>query len=165
MDREEKIKVSPLRKKDILEIDKLREEFESYLQKLSAKKRKAMSSRERKAKLLKDGFGRNRAFSGFVARKGKKMFGYIFYNFGYDPDEMTGRAVHILDIFVTESSRRLGIGAKLMKKVASLCDQNDIKDIYFAVWDKNKKATKFYKKLGAELIEDMSFMHWNKASW
>jgi GNAT superfamily N-acetyltransferase len=156
-----KVSITPITKEKVPDIELLRDEFEEYLQSLSNKPRETHSARERKARLLKDGFGKNRAFYGFVAKRDGKALGYVFYHFGYDPDEMQGRVVYVIDLFVTQDSRGLGIGRRLMRKVASLCKERGGKAVYFGVWRKNKRAIRFYKSLGAHWINDVPFMCWD----
>jgi GNAT superfamily N-acetyltransferase len=161
----ESISITPVTKKDVPDIIQLQKEFELYLGKLSGKPREPFSVRDRTSRLIKDGFGIKRAFQGFIARRKGKAIGYIFYHQGYDPDEMRGRVIHIVDIFVSKDARRLGVGKLLMEKIAKLCRKIGGNDIYFGVWLKNKDAIKFYKKLGAEWIKEVPFMRWNYKKW
>ena len=156
-----KARIAPITRMDVPAVEKLRDEFEMYLQRLSNEPREKQSKKERKARLLKDGFGKNRAFYGFVAKDGNRALGYAFYHFGYDPDEMQGRVIHVVDLFVTRKARGLGIGRRLMGKVADVCKENGGKAVYFAVWRKNKTAIRFYRGLGADWIKDVPFMRWD----
>ena len=156
------ISINPVKKNDVLDIILLQKEFDVYLQRFSKNKRKRFSVQKHKRTLLRDGFGSKRAFQGFIARSQNKALGYVLYHFGYDPDEMEGRVIYVIDLFVTGGARRLGIGSILMKKVMALCKNTNCTGIYFGVWLKNKPAIQFYKKLGANWIKDVPFMHWNK---
>jgi GNAT superfamily N-acetyltransferase len=91
--------------------------------------------------------------------------GYLFYHEGYDPDEMSGRVIYVIDLLVSEEFRGSGIGTLLMKRVAALCRKIEGNDVYFGVWLKNKAAIKFYEKLGAEWVDEVPFMRWNSKKW
>jgi GNAT superfamily N-acetyltransferase len=156
-----KVMIRPVTKKDLKDIDRLGREFEEYLQSLTDKKRAPYSS----GRFLRDVFGKKRKFYGFIAIKDGIALGYIFYHYGYDPDEMNGPVVYVIDLFVSESARGLGIGGQLMKAVARECKNQGCIDIYFGVWVKNKKAIKFYRKIGAEFVTDAPFMKWSKEHW
>ena len=160
-----KIYIKPIRKIDINDLLRLETDFEAYLKQLSKKPRKPFSLKRQAERILKDGFGKNRAFQGFIARKGNEAVGYILYHTGYDPDEMQGRVLYIIDLFVTDRARGLGVGSRLMKAVAAECRKIGGIDIYFGVWLKNKSAIKFYKKLGADWAKEVPFMHWDKSHW
>jgi ribosomal protein S18 acetylase RimI-like enzyme len=151
-----KVTIRTITKKDLGDVDRLGREFEEYLQSLTKKKRAPYSN----GRFLKDGFGRNRKFYGLIARNDGRALGYIFYHYGYDPDEMNGPVLYVIDLFVSESARGLGIGSKLMKSVAKICKKQGGRDVYFGVWVKNKEAIKFYRKLGADFIKDAPFMKW-----
>jgi GNAT superfamily N-acetyltransferase len=156
-----RVSIIPITKKDVPGIERLRDEFEGYLQSLSNRPRETHSTQERKARLLRDGFGKNRAFHGFVATRDGEALGYVFYHLGYDPDEMQGRIAYVIDLFVTRNSRGLGIGRRLMRKVARLCRRKGGKAIYFGAWRRNEGAIRFYKSLGAYRINDVPFMRWD----
>jgi GNAT superfamily N-acetyltransferase len=149
---------------DIRSIFKLQNEFETYLQNLTNRDRKT-SAAEREKRFLKDGFGKGRAFHGLVATKRDSLLGYICYHFGYDPDEMHGKVIYVIDLFVTKKARKLGIGTLLMKSVASICKKMHGTDVYFCVWIKNKNAIKFYRSLGAELVKEVPLMRWSADKW
>jgi ribosomal protein S18 acetylase RimI-like enzyme len=160
-----KIEIKPVRKKNINALISLEKEFDGYLSRLSRSPRKPFSIRRQIKKTLKDGFGKDKAFQGFIARKGKVAVGYILYHIGYDPDEMKGRVIYVIDLFVSEKARGLGVGSSLMKAVATECKKIGGLDVYFGVWLRNKSAIKFYKKLGADWVKEVPFMRWDKKHW
>jgi GNAT superfamily N-acetyltransferase len=151
-------------KSDLKDVFLLQKEFETYLRSLSARHR-ATSAIKRERRLRKDGFGKNPAFYGFVARQNRVLLGYLCYHFGYDPDEMQGRVVYVIDLFVTKETRGRGVGMLLMKEVARLCRRIHGIDVYFCVWRRNKSAIRFYKSLGADWVKDVPLMRWDKNKW
>jgi GNAT superfamily N-acetyltransferase len=158
------ISIRPMRKPDIDGIIGLHAEFEQYLLCLDPNRR-CKSDEEFRGILIRDGFGRGRAFYGFVAERLTKKIGYILYHFGYDPDEMEGRVVYVIDLFVTAVERKLGVGSLLVEEVASMCRRSNAIDIYFGVWTRNRSARAFYKRIGASEKDDLPFMHCERAKW
>ncbi len=160
-----KIYIKPMKRKDVKDVVRLEKEFDEYLARLSKKPRRPFSIKSQTKLVLRDGFGKNRAFQGFIARRRNDALGYVIYHQGYDPDEIRGRVIHVVDLFVTNRARRLGVGSLLMKAVANECQKIGGTDIYFGVWLRNKSAIKFYKKLGADRVKEVPFMRWDKKHW
>ncbi len=158
------VSIREVTKRDVDDIVHLQKEFGLYLGELSGKRR-TFSVKDRKARLIRDGFGNRRAFEGLIARIRGRAVGYVFYHEGYDPDEMSGRVIYVIDLLVSEDIRRSGVGTLLMKRVAAQCRKIKGKDIYLGVWLKNKNAIKFYEKLGAEWVDEVPFMRWTSKKW
>jgi GNAT superfamily N-acetyltransferase len=157
------ISVRPIKRTDVDGLVQLHMEFETYLKAID-KSRPQPARNNYRERLINDGFGKARAFSGFIANRDNMPIGYVFYHPGYDPDEMRGRVLYVIDLYVTEKERNSGVGRLLMNAVASVCIAICGIDIYFGVWTKNKPAQAFYKKLGATEVHDAPFMHWKKNS-
>lgn len=133
----------------------LTREFDEYLQSLSSVKRDIFDGQQQKEKILKYGFWKEKSFSGYVAKVDNEIVGYAFYHYGFDPDEMQGKVIHLIDFFVSEKSRGKWVGRALVEKLQS---HEDSLGLYFWVWKKNLGAIEFYKKLWAEWCEDVPFM-------
>ena len=164
MDRQQ-VQIRQARKSDIKDLLRLQREFETYLQSLTDKKRNGLSTAEHERRFIENGFGKKPAFRTLIARKEGKALGYIAYHFGYDPDEMEGKVVYVIDLFVRDSTRGMGVGTSLMDSVADICKEQGGIAVYFGVWNKNKAAITFYKKLGAEFVIETPFMMWPKSKW
>jgi GNAT superfamily N-acetyltransferase len=106
---------------------------------------------------LRDGFGDSRAFHGIVVEADRKLLGYLLYNFGYDTDRAL-RYMFVVDLLVDEKVRGFGIGKKLMKHASLICKEMECSEMQWAVFLKNNKALKFYKRLGAETVNDLVLM-------
>ncbi len=91
---------------------------------------------------LRDGFGSQPAFYGFVAEANGNVIGYLLYHFGYDSDAAELN-LHIVDLYVDSETRKQGVGKALMATAARIV---------------NKLATRFYEKMGAQRIADVFFM-------
>lgn len=109
---------------------------------------------------LRDGFGSNPAFSGIVAVDEEEVVGYVLYHFGYDTDRAL-RLMYVVDLIVDEDRRNSGIGKALMLRAADIARDASAAELFWAVYKPNTSATKFYKRLGAELIDDLDFMRWS----
>ncbi|MBP9779506.1 GNAT family N-acetyltransferase [Candidatus Gracilibacteria bacterium] len=130
-------------------------EFERYLDALSSSPRETFDVEKKREQLLKHAFGNKKSYSGYVAKIEKEIVGYAFYHSGFDPDEMQGKIIHLIDFFVSEKARRKGVGRALIEKLQS---HEDSLGLYFGVWKKNIGAVEFYKKIGADWIDDVPFM-------
>jgi len=158
------ISVRPIKRTDVDSLVQLHLEFERYLKAID-KSRPQYARNTYRERLINDGFGRARAFNGFIAIRDGLPIGYVFYHEGYDPDEMNGRVLYVIDLYVTKKERNSGVGRLLMNAVASTCIRIGGIDVYFGVWTKNKPAQMFYKKLGAIEVHDVPFMRWKKKQW
>ncbi len=158
------VTVRPIRATDVPALVDLHQQFESYLKTLDPHRRaEALSVYQ--DRLRRDGFGGRRRFHGYLAVVGGKAAGYLFYHQGYDPDEMKGPVVWIIDLYVRQGERRRGVGTALMEAVAAQSKRLNAIDIYFGVWDRNKAAQAFYARLGARPKGEIVFHHWTKREY
>jgi GNAT superfamily N-acetyltransferase len=78
-------------------------------------------------------------------------FAVFFSNFS----TFSGRAgIYLEDLFVEPKFRRHGIGKALLAHLAKLTKDRNCARLEWAVLDWNAPAVKFYKKLGAEAMDD-----------
>ena len=82
------MEINHFRKSHIDAIVELTQEFDEYLCRLSDFPRDPFDTFMTKKKLLRYGFGREKSFSGYVAKLDGKIVGYALYHYGFDPDEM-----------------------------------------------------------------------------
>ncbi len=138
------ISVRPIRKKDAKAVCKLVWEFTTYLRNFGRKYEFKITE----SIFKRDGFGPNRAFVGWVAIQDKKIVGYLTGNFVYEL-EIAARLFYIVDLYVTPSCRRAGVGKALVKCAARYTAQHKGKGLFWSIYYKNSLAKNFYKKLGA----------------
>ena len=102
--------------------------------------------------LINDGFSRLPKFKCFVAQINQEIVGMAL---GY-PRYSTwkGPTIHLEDLIVTKSKRGLGIGFKLFSKFIHYAHELNVKRIEWVVLDWNKSAIDFYKKNGAQVLDD-----------
>lgn len=149
------LKILRFTPKHIDAVTALSKEFDEYLGLLSQTKRKKFDTNAQKMKLLKYGFGKEKSFSGYIAKLENNIVWYALFHPGFDPDEMQWKVLHLIDFFVSETARRNGVWKELIKKLLS---KNDIIGIYFWVWKKNETAIKFYTSLWSEWCVDVPYM-------
>jgi GNAT superfamily N-acetyltransferase len=151
-----KTTIRPAAAEDAAEIARLEMEFVDYLFQLGDRNPTSLNINT----YLKDGFGPNPAFSGFVAEADNSIIGYILYHPGYDIDR-GGRIYYVFDLFVTGKYRGQGIGRTLMNSVADLCLAEGGNELVWSVFKPNKSAITFYTNLGATSLnrENMIYMH------
>jgi ribosomal protein S18 acetylase RimI-like enzyme len=100
--------------------------------------------------LLEDGFGENSIYKVFVAEAcdTNEVIGMALYYTAYST--WKGKILYLDDLVVTESSRRYGIGRKLINQVLQDALDNKVSQIRWQVLDWNTPAIEFYKSLGVE---------------
>jgi GNAT superfamily N-acetyltransferase len=97
--------------------------------------------------LRRYGFGPERRFEALLAFVGGKPAGFALFF----PDFSTWRGrpgLYLEDIFVHEWARRLGVGRRLMARLAAIAVERDWPALRFMVLDWNP-ARGFYHRLGA----------------
>jgi ribosomal-protein-alanine N-acetyltransferase len=78
-----------------------------------------------------------------VARRGRKVIGYVFAMWFFDE-------MHVNKIAVEERERRQGIALKLMDRCLEFAKDNGIRTISLEVRQSNRGAQEFYKALDFE---------------
>jgi GNAT superfamily N-acetyltransferase len=78
-------------------------------------------------------------------------FALFFHNFS----TFSARAgIYLEDLFVEAKFRRQGVGKALLAHLAKLTQERNCARLEWAVLDWNTPAIRFYKKLGAESMDD-----------
>lgn len=145
--------VRPATERDATAIGHLAEEFAAYLRSLGDETDFQFGPEQ----VLRDGFGPDAAFAGIVAEAGREILGYLLYHSGYDTDRGI-RLLHVIDLYVRDDSRRLGIGRALMDEAAAICRRQGGRELFWAVYEPNKLAADFYEGLGARYVQALKYM-------
>ena len=96
--------------------------------------------------IRRDGFGSNPKFRAILAHDAGKTLGVAIYFFTYS--SWAGRKVlNLHDVIVSNSSRRSGVGRRLLSYLAKEAKKNDCARIDLEVRSYNEART-FYEKLG-----------------
>jgi ribosomal protein S18 acetylase RimI-like enzyme len=147
------ISVRPVRKKDADDIIRLYRAFEAYLKSLGDKPALKFT----KKAFLRDGFGADPAFIGWVAVQDKEIIGYLLGNFVYYVDKAQ-RVFFVADLFVDASYRRDGVGHLLMYHAAVYAKKRRADGMSWDVFKPNKTAFRFYRKLGGKKSDHLAVM-------
>ena len=108
-----------------------------------------------------DGFEENPKFKIFVAEDDDKdIIGMALFYERYST--WKGKAIHLEDLIVKESKRKLGIGKALYTKVMEYAYENNYKRVAWDVLDWNTGAIDFYKSTGATILLDWRVVHMNE---
>ena len=124
-------------------------EFVEYLTDLGDPAPRGMSADE----IRRDGFGSDPAFRGIVAEAERRVIGYLLHHPGYDIDR-GGRIWYVIDLFVTASARRNGVGRALMARAHRMCQEAGGRALVWTVYPPNAVAVRFYRQLGATISDD-----------
>ena len=98
-------------------------------------------------------FGPTPVVSALVARSGDELVGYALYFFTFS--SFLGRAgIWLEDLYVRPRFRHQGIGRALIEAVAHVGAERNCGRFEWSALDWNQNALEFYKKLGAQALDD-----------
>lgn len=103
--------------------------------------------------VLRDGFGPHPKFRALIAEWDGQVAAYaLFFEFY---SSFQGRAgLFLEDIFVRPQFRKHGIGTELLARVARIAWEEDYFCLRWEVLDWNESAITFYKRLGADFLDE-----------
>lgn len=107
--------------------------------------------------LERDGFSKNPRFKIFVAEEGNEIIGMALFYERYST--WKGKAIHLEDLIVTQSKRKLGVGKALYTELMRYGYENGYKRIAWEVLDWNKNAIDFYESTGAGILDGWQVVH------
>lgn len=110
--------------------------------------------------LLRDGFSKNPKFKLFVAEENSSVIGIALFYERYST--WKGKTIHLEDLMVTESKRKIGAGKALYTAVLNYAHKNNFNRVAWEVIDWNTNAINFYKSTGATYLNDWSVVQMNK---
>ena len=110
--------------------------------------------------LLTYGFGENQMFKFFVAESDDEIIGIALFYERFST--WKGPTIHLEDLIVTQSKRKLGIGKALYGKVLQYAYTNNYKRVAWEVLDWNTNAIEFYENSGAKYLSDWSVVQMNE---
>lgn len=144
------VKIRAAKRSDSEEIGSMASDFADYLRSLGDRTNFQFNAKT----FLRDGFGRNRAFDGLVAKADGKIVGYLLYHGGYDIDRAI-RTLYLADLYVRPEYRRQGVGRKLIEELKKVSKKIGVKKLVWTVFAPNRTARKFYWHIGARYTRDM----------
>jgi GNAT superfamily N-acetyltransferase len=92
-------------------------------------------------------------FSLLVAEADAQVIGYALYVFTYTTF-VAQPSLYLEDLFVHPDARGHGIGERFMRRLAAEAVRHDCGRFEWTVLDWNVRAQKFYRSLGAELLDE-----------
>lgn len=93
----------------------------------------------------------------FIVFHDQKPCGYALYYYTFST--MTGKkGIYLLDLYVRESARGLGLGKKLFIALASLAKQEDCCRIDWDCLKWNQGSMEMYRAIGASIRDDHEFL-------
>jgi GNAT superfamily N-acetyltransferase len=105
------------------------------------------------AQLRKSLFGPHPAAEVAIAWLGEQPAGFAVYFHNFST--FAGRAgIYLEDLFVEPQFRGKGVGKSLLAYLAKVAEERGCARIDWAVLNWNESAKAFYRKLGAEPMED-----------
>lgn len=98
-------------------------------------------------------FGAEKAAEVVIAYSNEEAVGFALYFKSFST--FLGKpGIYLEDLFVLEEHRGKGYGKALLVFLAALASENDYGRLEWAVLDWNEPSIKFYKSLGAKMLED-----------
>jgi GNAT superfamily N-acetyltransferase len=98
-------------------------------------------------------FGEKKAAETLIAYLNEEPAGFALYFYKFSTF-LTLPGIWLEDLFVYPQYRRNGIGRALLQRVAAIAVQQGCGRLEWTALDWNTLATDFYKKLGAEAIDE-----------
>lgn len=92
----------------------------------------------------------NPPFECVIAECDGRAAGFALYYYAFSTWE--GRTLYLEDLFVAQEFRGTGAGAKLMKHLASIAEQNGCARFEWSVLNWNASAIGFYDRIGAKPV-------------
>ena len=72
--------------------------------------------------------------------------GYAMLRSGNTPESVSGRAIELVRLYVSEESIGSGVGAALMKNCLDQANQLSFETLWLGVWEHNVRAQAFYRR-------------------
>jgi len=110
--------------------------------------------------LINNGFSENPKFKVYIAEQDKQIIGIALFYERFST--WKGKTIHLEDLIVTKSKRKLGIGKALYSRVLKYAFDNGYNRVAWEVIDWNTNAINFYKSTGANYLNDWSVVQMNK---
>ncbi len=98
--------------------------------------------------LRADGFGKHPLYGLYVAQQQTDLIGMALYYYRYST--WKGKTLYLEDLYVKPDFRGLGIGQRLLEKLARKALDENCQRMQWQVLDWNESAIAFYRQLGAD---------------
>lgn len=98
-------------------------------------------------------FGERKYIEAIVAESLGQIVGFALFFHNYSTF-LTKPGIYLEDLFVLPDYRRQGIGKALLTKLAQITLERDCGRLEWSVLDWNEPAQKFYRTMGASILDD-----------
>lgn len=109
--------------------------------------------RNAQSRLVKHAFSDKPMFQILIALDDKTPIGYAFYFFTYSTF-LAKQTMFLEDIFVSDRYRSSGVGKQLFDELLKIAKSKKCGRLDFTVLNWNKRAMKFYDRLGAKAMKE-----------
>jgi GNAT superfamily N-acetyltransferase len=109
--------------------------------------------RNAQSRLVKHAFSDKPMFQILIALDDKTPIGYAFYFFTYSTF-LAKQTMFLEDIFVSDRYRSSGVGKQLFDELLKIAKNKKCGRLDFTVLNWNKRAMKFYDRLGAKAMKE-----------
>ena len=131
--------------------------FDTYENKLNPKDMDTYTKNNFNAESISNEI-KNKTAWYFLIYENNKPIGYSKLKWGKAPDRFNGfRPLEIDKLYLIRGKQNIGLGAIAMEKIKTLAKKHGYNIIWLRVWEHNKKALNFYKKLGFVEMENIDF--------
>ncbi len=107
--------------------------------------------------LERDGFSENPKFKIFIAEENNVVIGMALFYERFST--WKGKAIHLEDLIVTQTKRKIGVGKALYSELMKYASDNGCKRVAWEVLDWNTNAIDFYESTGAKILEGWQVVH------
>ena len=145
---------------DLPSIKRMAHEFVEYLNTIDGPEAIDPAIFDRIEKLA---FGREPLCTIELAEIDGTPVGYMIYFIGVETNGFEP-ALYIADLFVRDAWRERGIGRVFMDRAAAILHARGGRTLFWVVWNKNRTAIDFYRRLGAEIWDEAILMRWDPGS-
>ena len=104
-------------------------------------------------KLYRTLFGERAAAEVLIARVDDEPVGFALFFHNYSTF-LAQPGVYLEDLFVNEAGRGKGVGKALLSALARIAVERDCGRLEWAVLDWNENAIGFYRRLGAQVMDE-----------
>ena len=144
------IHISKCTHEDLLRLQKISAETfnETFINQNSAENMKAYLEKAFNYKQLENELSNDSSEFYFIY-SGEEIAGYIKVNTNAAQTEVMGNnALEIERVYVRRNFHKQGLGSYLIQKAIEIATQHNKEKVWLGVWERNKGAISFYKKLG-----------------
>ncbi|MCA0929728.1 GNAT family N-acetyltransferase [Ruegeria profundi] len=102
-------------------------------------------------------FGPKRWFEALVVELDHRIVGFAAYTQSFEL-HTNSKILLVTDIAVSEKTRRIGIGQRLLEFLCRIACERECNALKFEVWKENEQARAFYSRHLAQVVDDVDML-------